>query len=105
MYGEAPQKIEPPDSEKLIDNCEENEDSDEINWDVSEVNEADIDYGISLEESGIEVETVEQDTNVARGVEAYTVLDNPKTRDEFISQLMEVSREFTQTTTKIQLHL
>ncbi|XP_065212865.1 CDK5 regulatory subunit-associated protein 3 [Planococcus citri] len=90
LYGEPPQKIELPDTDKLIDDSENNAVSDEIDWDISEVNDTDIDYGISLEESGIEVETAEKETNVARGVEAYTVLDNPKTRDEFISQLMEL---------------
>lgn len=90
LYGEPPQKIEIPDNEKPTDFDDDNEGADEINWDISEVNDADIDYGISLEESGIEVEPAEQDISVARGVEAYTVLDNPKTRDEFISQLMEL---------------
>lgn len=93
MYGEAPQKIELLNSNVDV-NDDDNKDSDEINWDISEVNEIDFNYEQPLEESGIVVEVVEQESNVAKGNEAYTVLDNPKTRDEFISQLMEVRIHF-----------
>lgn len=44
-----------------------------------------------MDESGIVVESSSQPTSVAKGNESYTILDNPKTRDEFISQLLEVS--------------
>ena len=49
-----------------------------------------IDYNISLEESGIVVEAAGQEGGTARGSEAYTILDNPTTRSEFINQLFEV---------------
>lgn len=49
-----------------------------------------VDYNISLEESGIVVEATGHEGGVARGHEAYTILDNPKTRFEFINQLFEV---------------
>lgn len=51
-----------------------------------------IDYDISLEESGIVVETVGHEGGVAAGCEAYTILDNPATRVEFINQLFEVQQ-------------
>lgn len=49
-----------------------------------------IDCNISLEESGIVVEAVGHEGGVATGCEAYTILDNPATRAEFINQLFEV---------------
>jgi hypothetical protein len=52
-----------------------------------------------MDESGIEVESPNAtDSSVARGNEALTVLDNPRTKNEFIAQLMEVRfllRSFT----------
>ncbi|KYN03614.1 CDK5RAP3-like protein [Cyphomyrmex costatus] len=45
---------------------------------------------ISLEESGIVVETVGHEGGVATGSEAYTILDNLTTRSEFINQLFEL---------------
>lgn len=53
----------------------------------------DINYEITLEESGIEVEPAEpgqNDSGVAKGNNALSVLDNPDTRQEFINQLLEV---------------
>lgn len=49
-----------------------------------------IDYTISLEESGIVVEAAGHEGGVATGSQAYTILDNPTTRSEFINQLFEV---------------
>jgi len=49
-----------------------------------------IDYNISLEESGIVVEAAGHEGGTAMGSEAYTILDNPTTRSEFINQLFEV---------------
>lgn len=49
-----------------------------------------IDYNISLEESGIVVEEAGHEGGIAKEHEAYTILDNPKTRSEFINQLFEV---------------
>lgn len=56
-----------------------------------------IDYDITLEESGIvlESETGNEDSlaeGIAKGKQAYSLLDNPETREEFINQLLEVSR-------------
>jgi len=52
--------------------------------------EEEIDYNISWEESGIVVEATDQEGGMAMGTEAYTILDNPTTRSEFINQLLEV---------------
>lgn len=49
-----------------------------------------IDYNISLEESGIVVEAAGHEGGVATGSEAYTILDNPTTRSEFINHLFEL---------------
>jgi len=49
-----------------------------------------IDYNISWEESGIVVEAAGQEGGMAMGTEAYTILDNPTLRSEFINQLFEV---------------
>lgn len=65
----------------------------EIDWGDENVEEAvlgDIDYNISLEESGIVVEAAGHEGGIATGTEAYTVLDNPSTRNDFINQLFEV---------------
>lgn len=50
----------------------------------------DIDYGISLEESGIVVESPQTEGSVARGNEALTLLDNYDTRNEFMNDILEV---------------
>lgn len=49
-----------------------------------------INYDISLEESGIVVEAAGHEGGIAIGCDAYTILDNPTTRVEFINQLFEV---------------
>ncbi|XP_066589774.1 CDK5RAP3 protein homolog [Prorops nasuta] len=72
---------------------------DEIDWggigaEGTDNNEGDfnseIDFNITLEESGIIVEAAGHDGGAATGNEAYTILDNPKTRNEFINQLFEL---------------
>jgi hypothetical protein len=50
-----------------------------------------IDFSISLEESGIVVECSGTKGGVARDTEALTLLDNPTTRNMFIDDLSEVS--------------
>ncbi|KAG5900655.1 hypothetical protein JTB14_005926 [Gonioctena quinquepunctata] len=45
----------------------------------------------NLEESGIVVEKTGIDGGVARGDEALTILDNPKTQEQMINNLMELS--------------
>lgn len=65
----------------------------EIDWNIENIEEVppgNIDYNISLEESGIVVEAAGHEGGIATGIEAYTVLDNPSTRNDFINQLIEV---------------
>lgn len=64
----------------------------DIDWGDEDVEQpaAEIDYNISLEESGIVVEKPDHEGGVATGCDAYTILDNPITRSEFINQLFEV---------------
>ena len=82
--------MEATDIAKLIESAEKESEPDEIDWDISVSEEPEIDFGISMDESGIEVEPANKDVSVARGKEALTVLDNPSTRNEFIAQLLEV---------------
>ncbi|XP_049770734.1 CDK5 regulatory subunit-associated protein 3 [Schistocerca cancellata] len=53
-------------------------------------NSEEIDFNISLEESGIVVEATGLEGGVARGNEALTVLDNPRLRNQFIDEVMEL---------------
>ncbi|XP_054009160.1 CDK5 regulatory subunit-associated protein 3 [Hylaeus anthracinus] len=68
----------------------------EIDWGDGnvEVPAENIDYNISLEESGIVVEAAGHEGGTATGTEAYTVLDNPSTRNDFINQLFELEAFF-----------
>ncbi|XP_076294853.1 CDK5 regulatory subunit-associated protein 3 [Lasioglossum baleicum] len=64
-----------------------------IDWgegNVEEVALEDIDFNVSLEESGIVVEAAGHEGGVASGSEAYTVLDNTSTRSDFMNQLFEL---------------
>lgn len=64
-----------------------------INWDADvEIVQGVTD--ISLEESGIVVANSGQDDRIARGEEAYTVLDSPMHRDQFFDELYEVKVVF-----------
>jgi hypothetical protein len=49
-----------------------------------------IDFSISVEESGIVAECSGTEAGVARGTEARTILDNLTTRNMFIDDLYEV---------------
>lgn len=65
----------------------------DIDWGdgvIEEVPAEEIDYDISLEESGIVVEAAGHEGGTATGSEAYTILDNPSTRNDFINQLFEI---------------
>lgn len=68
----------------------------EIDWGDENIDEAiedeNIDYNISLEESGIVVEAAGHEGGIATGSKAYTILDNPSTRNDFINQLFEVCK-------------
>ncbi|XP_071579641.1 CDK5RAP3 protein homolog isoform X2 [Temnothorax nylanderi] len=66
---------------------------DDIDWgdeNAEQPTAGEIYYNISLEESGIVVEASGHEGGVATGFEAYTILDNPTTRSEFINQLFEL---------------
>lgn len=77
--------------EALIDFGDDNivlEDDGAIDWGDVGVPEAVAE--ISLEESGIVVADSGLDGGIARGEEAFTVLDNPLHRDQFIDEVSEV---------------
>ncbi|KAL6437067.1 hypothetical protein ACFW04_004991 [Cataglyphis niger] len=65
---------------------------DDIDWgdEDAEQSAAELDHKIFLEESGIVVEVAGHEGGIAIGSEAYTILDNPITRSEFINQLFEL---------------
>jgi len=67
----------------------------DIDWGISTVELAgetgsQTDFNISLEESGIVVESSGTEGGVAKGTEAFTLLDNPNTRNTFIDELNEL---------------
>lgn len=72
-------------------------DGNDINWGDVDAIEAnmydnnDIDYNLSLEESGIVVEAAGHEGGNATGNDALTIIDNPSTRNDFIDQLLEVN--------------
>lgn len=49
-----------------------------------------IDFNISLEEAGIVVEGGGHEGGVASGTDALTVLDNPRTRNALLDELVEL---------------
>ncbi|XP_060520928.1 CDK5 regulatory subunit-associated protein 3 [Cylas formicarius] len=90
-FGEGEQKIDfgsdqidfgEQDNQQTIDWGSSNEESFEI------VSYDDVD--INLQESGIEVEVSGLDGGIARGEDALSILDNPKTRDQVINNLIEL---------------
>lgn len=116
IYGEPPLSIEEPPVTFLADESNDKPDlvveeidfgdiGGEINLEVGDIdwgiaeeiapdiqeNPVDIDVNISLEESGIVVESAGCSGGIAKGNEAYTLLDSPKYRDHFIDELYEVS--------------
>lgn len=68
------------------------EEGGDIDWGedsaAAEVNE--IDYNISLEDSGIKVEGSGLAGGIAKNDEALTVLDSPSYREQFLDELFEV---------------
>nr|CAD7398388.1 unnamed protein product [Timema cristinae] len=68
----------------------------DIDWSGIEV---EIDFNISLEESGIVVESVGLEGGVAKGQEALTILDNPSTRNTLVDEIKELESFL-----KIRLH-
>lgn len=67
-------------------------DTGDIDWGeieiVDDTNE--VAFDISLEESGIEVASSGMDGGVARGAEAYTLMDSSTYRDKFFDELYEL---------------
>uniref|UniRef100_A0A0K8TRB8 Putative cdk5 activator-binding protein n=1 Tax=Tabanus bromius TaxID=304241 RepID=A0A0K8TRB8_TABBR len=66
--------------------------SGDIDWGETDdtTSAQEIDFDISLDEYGIVVEGVGMDGGLAKGEEAYTILDSPKYRDLFIDELYEL---------------
>lgn len=64
----------------------------EIDWgDVGNADiPAEIDFNISLEDSGIKVEGSGLSGGIAKGEEALTLLDSPSHRDQFLDEIFEV---------------
>lgn len=78
-----------------IDIGEENEvqlEAGEIDWgdDEGAANAQQIDFDISLEDSGIKVESSGFAGGVARNEEALSLLDSPSHRDQFLDELFEL---------------
>lgn len=117
LYSEAPLSIEEPALQIQVEDPNENNDNNneidfgdeggidfgddmgdvvvvegDIDWGdmPAEEGEGQIDFDISLEESGIVVEGGGMSGGVARDEEAYTVLDAIKYRDQFIDELYEL---------------
>lgn len=107
-YNESPVRVEEPelnindnDDEQLDvieaeidfgDEPEVNLEVGEINWDdeIEVDNNQEIDFDISLEESGIIVEDSGMLAGVAKGDEALTLIDSPHYRDAFLDELFEL---------------
>lgn len=62
----------------------------EIDWGIEESNGEEIDFNISLQDSGITVEGSGISGGVARNGDALTVLDSPSYREQFLDELFEV---------------
>nr|XP_022906943.1 CDK5RAP3-like protein [Onthophagus taurus] len=119
IYGEKPIQIETPplnitfDDEKMDENNETIDFGDDIdfgeeNIQIETSNEGEIDWGsltntdddfeivdhvdldINLEESGIVVEKSGLDGGIAKNDKALTILDNPKTQDQVLNDLIEL---------------
>lgn len=110
VYGEAPLSVEEPalniskDEEEVvpvadidfgdIDEADVNLEVGDIDWGNVEaepqMEPIEIDFGDSLEESGIVVESAGCSGGVAKGNEAYTLLDSPKHREQFIDEVYEL---------------
>lgn len=63
----------------------------DIDWGIDEANADEINFDISLKDSGITVESSGMEGGVARNSEALTVLDSPAYREQFLDELFEVS--------------
>lgn len=63
----------------------------DIDWGIDETNADEINFDISLKDSGITVESSGMEGGVARNSEALTVLDSPIYREQFLDELFEVN--------------
>lgn len=70
----------------------------DIDWGLDEPNTDEINFDISLKDSGITIESSGMEGGIARNNEALTVLDSPSYREQFLDELFEVNfffnREF-----------
>lgn len=75
----------------------------DIDWGaVDEPNAAEIDFDISIKDSGITIESSGMEGGVAKNNEALTVLDSPNHREQFLDELFEVI--FEQSAYKLTYH-
>ncbi|KAF5296397.1 hypothetical protein FQA39_LY12516 [Lamprigera yunnana] len=111
-YGEKPISIKAPEPPKekeakvemgidfgdeidFGDNIQIPSDKNEIDWGISNTEDGfeiveHCDLDVNLDETGIVVERSGNDGGIACGNEAYSVLDNPVTRERFLNDLMEL---------------
>lgn len=66
----------------------------DIDWGADdEANAAEIDFDISIKDSGITIESSGMEGGVAKNYEALSVLDSPNHREQFLDELFEVKFE------------
>lgn len=63
----------------------------DIDWGAVDEPNAEIDFDISIKDSGITIESSGMEGGVARNTEALTVLDSPNHREQFLDELFEVN--------------
>lgn len=63
----------------------------DIDWGIDEANADEMNFDISLKDSGITVESSGMEGGVAKNNEALTVLDSPIYREQFLDELFEVN--------------
>lgn len=99
-YGKKPSSIEVPEMQQDSDNSDGIDFGDDLNYSSIDWNNVSIDDGFEIvehsdldgkiEEAPVIIDNSGNDIGIARGNEAYTVLDNPKTRDLFLKDLSEL---------------
>lgn len=67
----------------------------DIDWGIEESNADEINFDISLKDSGITIESSGMEGGVAKNNEALTVLDNPTYGEQFLDELFEVKIFFS----------
>lgn len=63
----------------------------DIDWGIEETNDNEINFDISLKDTGITIESSGMEGGVAKNNEALSVLDHPHYRDQFLDELFEVN--------------